>query len=391
MSVVRPRWWLYAACVVIGLSSTGQDCQPHPVGPPPPPVQRAKELAVTGAGSALERLTSEDVSEDHPAISPDGTTLLFEVRVYGPGSDEPQKQTLVAINPNTRAQRTLYTADTNRSDHPAWLPDGSSYVYASDSPGAWSLVRALTAAPNAAVGVIASGEIAPNVSFPSVAPDARRVTFCTRLRGQWTVAVINIDGSHLTLLGEGSQPSWSPDGSRIAFSRQVGEHVQLFIVNPDTGSDLVQLSSGEWDNEFPSWSPDGQYIVFASTRGWKKETDESKRTNLFVVNRDGTGLVQLTAGSSFARSPNWSRDGWIYFASDQAGNFDIWRLKPVGALADLPSVRVGGGVHKPAATTTATGMTQPPPPPTGGSQCMKDTDCKGDRICEKGACVSPQK
>jgi len=350
---------------------------------------RTKELAVTGAGSALERLTSEDVSELHPAISPDGSTLLFEVRLYGPTSDEPEKQTLVAINPNTRAQRTLYTADTNKSDHPAWIPDGTSYVYASDSPGAWSLVRALTAAPNAAVGVIASGEIAPNVSWPSVAPDGKRVTFSTRLRGQWTIAVINIDGSHLTLLGEGDSPTWSPDGSRVAFSRNIGEHPQLFIVNPDTGSDLVQLTSGEWDNIQPAWSPDAQYIVFSSTRGWKRDTTEPKHTNLFVLNRDGTGLTQLTAGSSFASSPDWGRDGWIYFASDQAGNFDIWRLRPSGTYANLASAHIGTSTTKPPTTTLTTPLTSPPPPSTAA--CMKDTDCKGDRICEKGECISPHK
>ena len=372
-----------AITVLMVVLACGAPAKP---APPPPAVAHTKELTVTGAGSALERLTSEDVSEMHPAISPDGSTLLFEVRVYGPTSDIPEKQTLVAINPNTRAQRTLYTADTNKSDHPAWLPDGSSYVYASDSPGAWSLVRALTASPNAAVGVIAAGEIAPDVSVPSVSPDGRRVVFATRLRGTWTIAVIHVDGSHLTLLGEGTWPSWSPDSSRIAFSRTVGDHDQLFLVNPDTGGDLVQLTSGEWDNNTPSWSPDAQYIVFSSTRGWKKDTGESKRTNLFVLNRDGTGLTQLTGGASFAREPNWGRDGWMYFSSDAAGNFDIWRLKPTGAYADLPGVRTGAPTTtKPTTTTTTT-----PTSPTM-SACMKDTDCKGDRICEKGACVSPQK
>jgi len=374
------------ACSAITVLTVVLACGGAKPPPPPPPVAaRIKELNVTGAGSALERLTSEAVSEMHPAISPDGSTLLFEVRVYGPTSDVPEKQTLVAINPNTRAQRTLYTADTNKSDHPAWLPDGSSYVYASDSPGAWSLVRALTASPNAAVGVIAAGEIAPDVSVPSVSPDGKRVVFATRLRGTWTIAVIHVDGSHLTLLGEGTWPSWSPDSQRVAFSRTVGDHDQLFLVNPDTGSDLVQLTSGEWDNNTPAWSPDAQYIVFSSTRGWKKDAGESKRTNLFVLNRDGTCLTQLTAGSSFTREPNWGRDGWMYFSSDQAGNFDIWRLKPTGTYADLPGVRQGTPT-KPTTTTTTPTTTTP-----SMSACMKDTDCKGDRICEKGTCVAPQK
>jgi TolB protein len=383
-----------AALAVLALAgSTG--CKPAEA-----PKAKIKNLSVTGAGSALERLTSEDVAEKKPAISPNGAILLFEVNVYQGKSKEPFKQTLVAVDPNTRAQRTLYTSDNFHSDHPAWLPDASSYVYASDSPGSWSLVKALTASPNAAVGVIASGEVAPNVSFPTVSPDGKRVAFATRVRGTWNVAVINMDGSHLTLLGEGTQPSWSPDGGHVAFTRTVGDHDHIFIVNPDTGTDLVQLTSGEYDHGWPSWSPDAQYLVFSTDRGWNKKGP--KTYNLFILARDGTGLTQLTSGDAYNIEPCWGRDNWIYFASDQAGNQDIWRLKGTGQYAELKSV--AGPVPTASASASATppppppgsatpkasgSAAPPPPPPPTGSQCMKDTDCKGDRICEKGACVSP--
>jgi TolB protein len=384
---------------LIGLSAATTGClQPLVQGRSANAEPVRKTLSVTGAGTALERLTSEPVSERSPAISSDGTTLLFDVHVYNTSCGDANTKTLVAINPNTRAQRTLYTADTSRSFGPTWFPDGSSYVYASDSPGNQSLVRALTAAPNAAISVIASGEVAPYASGPSMSPDGKRVAFNMVVRDTWNVAVIDTDGSHLTILGEGADPAWSPDGSALAFRRTVGGHNQLFLIDPSSGTDLVQLTSGEFDNHSPAWSPDGQYIAFSTTRGWRKDAGESKRMNLFILKRDGTDLTQLTAGDTFSVDPSWGADNWIYFASDQAGNFDIWRLKPAGKYGELgapPSrdARPAKGT-KPKAGGTLPPPSTPPTAPVGSPSsgaCQKDNDCKGDRICEGGVCVSPSK
>ena len=361
-------------------------------------VEVAKQLGVTGAGAALERVTSDPVTERSPAISPDGRTLLFNVRVYEGDTDELRSNTLVAVDPNTRAQRTLYTAETSAADHPAWLPDGSSYVYSSNSPGSWSLVRALTSAPNAAISVVVGGDVARSPGRPSVAPDGSRVVFSTMVQKTSNVAVIGLDGSRLTLLGEGIHPRWSPDGERVVFMRRVAGAYHLFLVNPNTGTDLVQLTSGDASSFDPAWSPDGRYIVFISNRGWS--STEGLRRNLFIVSRDGTGLTQLTNGTALNIEPAWGRDNWIYFASDQAGNFDVWRLKPTGKFADLESIAPSTGLAMPKAepsptepatppTGPATAPTGPATPPTKGG-CLKDTDCKGERVCEKGVCVSPK-
>jgi Tol biopolymer transport system component len=304
---------------------------------------------------------------------------LFEVRTYDSTGQNLDKQTLVGVSPDTRSQRTFFTSEQSRGGYPAWLPDQSSYVYTSNSPGNWSLVRALTAAPNAAVSVIASGEVAPSASWPSVAPDGKKVTFTADVRGQESVLVVDLDGSHLTILGEGQSPAWSPDGNSLAFSRRVGDVHHLFLVDPQTGTGLVQLTQGNFSHYEPSWSPDGRFIVFSTDRG--SENASTRVRNMFIVNRDGTGLTQLTQGNSYNISPDWGRDNWIYFASDQSGNLDIWRLRPGGEYGNL------GGPG--AAAPTPSNSTAPPTatPNTGG--CNKDTDCKGNRICEASRCVSP--
>lgn len=385
---VGPWVAITGLCASTLLAASGCEYVPQTVEAP------KRSLAVTGAGAALERLTTEPTTERRPQISPDGHILLFQVTVYeSDTSDLIKQEVLNGVNPNTRANRTVYTSTNCLSNGPAWLPDQSSYVYASNASGAWGLVRALSAAPNAAVSVVAAGDIAPGASWPAVSPDGSRVAFSVEVRGVRNIGIIGIDGSRFTLLGEGNMPSWSPDGQTLAFVRTVNGYDQLFLVNAADGTGLVQLTTGEVRNDFPSWSPDGQYIVFSSNRGWNRYSYASEKSvfNLHLCKRDGTGVTQLTEGDTIATDPNWGRDGWIYFASNQGGSFDIWRLKATGVSMGpivTPPTAPAPTPPTPATAPTAPG-TSPPPPVEGG--CTKDVDCKGNRVCEQGVCVSPTK
>lgn len=299
------------------------------------------QLGLTGAGQALARVTADPVEELRPSISPDGKILLFDtfVRNYAFGgageAAANTERTIVGVDPAGNSGRTMYTATTSYSAEAAWLPDGSAIVYSSNSLGKWGLVRSLSNAPNAAVAVVVNGDMAPLASRPSVSPDGKRVAFATAIRNSWLLATANLDGSSFTLLGEGMMPAWSPDGKKIAFVRTVAGFNHLFIVNADTGTNLTQLTSGENIDEYPAWAPDSKELVFASNRGWNSKPGGTERTrNLFVIRADGSNLVQLTDGDGESSAPSWGRDGWIYFSSDQAGNFDIWRFKVAGEIAN---------------------------------------------------------
>jgi TolB protein len=294
----------------------------------------ARQLGVTGAGRALARITSDPVDELMPAISPSGDVVLFETRVWHDRAIA--QQTIVGVDPETGATRTLYTSSNARASWPTWMPDGSALVFASDSSGRPGIVKSLAAQPNAAITVIVGGDAAPDPKHPTISPDGHHVAFDAILRGKAQVASVNIDGARLTILGEGQHPAWSPDGKRLAFARKVGDFNQIFLCNADSGTNLVQVTNDLADNDNPTWSPNGRLLVFNSNRGWDHAgTARDAVWNLYAIKADGTGLIQLTDGDADTGGPTWGKDGWLYFHSNQAGNYDIWRLHPTGELETL--------------------------------------------------------
>lgn len=140
--------------------------------------------------------------------------------------------------------------------------------------------------------------------LPKFSPDNTKVVFVSaRETGSygWTIWVMNADGSNPVKLTEGIDPSWSPDGTKIAFALgyvTVGENI--FVMNAD-GSNIQQLThhtSTTIENRYPTWSPDGSQIAFASHQDGDYE--------IFVMNSDGTNLTQLTDNSVDDTMLAWS-------------------------------------------------------------------------------------
>lgn len=106
----------------------------------------------------------------------------------------------------------------------------------------------------------------------------------------------------------------SPDKRLIAMDLQ-----GVIWVLPVSGGKAVAITDNLGDCRQPSWSPDGNRVAFQSYR--------DGNYHIWTVNRDGTGRRQLTFGPCHDREPHWSPDGSaITFSSDRSGNYDIWKL-----------------------------------------------------------------
>ena len=282
-------------------------------------------LATTTAASQLQRITTDPIDEERPALSPDGTTLLVGLRTWTKegGLRNPG---IVAVSPNGGPERQLMTQPGTDADRAAWLPDGSSYVYATSAPGSWSIVRAKSRSPGAPYALVASGDVAPGADYPSVAPDGL-VALTVEKNKALFVATVRLDGGGFELVEQGNQPAFSPDGQRLAFVREVDGVSQLFVSRRN-GEGVAQLTSGKASVGWPTWSPDGARLAFATNKGTELQPSKDRRSQIWVVRLDGSGATQLTSGTSDCGFPFWGRDGFLYFNSNATGNYDIWRLRP---------------------------------------------------------------
>ena len=111
------------------------------------------------------------------------------------------------------------------------------------------------------------------------------------------------DGNVVNLTTEGSFPSWSPDGARIAFVSWRDSTAELYVMNAD-GSYPTRLTDNEGFDGSPggfAWSPDGAEIAFARVVAGSRE--------IYVVDADGSNPRRLTYNIGFLSALSWSHDG----------------------------------------------------------------------------------
>lgn len=129
----------------------------------------------------------------------------------------------------------------------------------------------------------------------------------------------------------GFNPTWSPDGKKLAvssvgfaFPQDRAAYGGLFIVDVSSG-ERTQLTPTNEDAVQPKWSPHGNRIAYWGLRA------NSGRRDIWTIAADGseskTGSVTVTDDAALDWSPAWSPDGnYLYFSSNRGGTLNLWRV-----------------------------------------------------------------
>ncbi|KAK3029176.1 hypothetical protein RJ639_038728 [Escallonia herrerae] len=172
-------------------------------------------------------------------------------------------------------------------------------------------------------------------SFPSFSSDGTRIAY-VNLPG---VFVANADGSGLRKVFKGNAfpTAWDKKRKGVVYTSWgpdfASEHTEVDVISINVDDDELnykKLTTGGENNAFPSPSPDGKWVVFRSGRTGHK--------NLYIMDAvDGEigGLYRLTEGPWTDTMANWSPDGdWIAFSSDRhdpgSGSFAMYMIHPNG-------------------------------------------------------------
>ncbi len=285
-------------------------------------------------------------------------------------------------------------AAENDPEEPSWSPDCSQIVYGARSR-LW-IARSEGSEPSELT------ERDGGYSHqPSWSPDGSRIAYARQIDqgDHWEshVWVVNADGTAKTQVTQGdvwdNEPSWSPDGSRLLFSRisgtgrdadgsRIDSDRYLVTMNAEGTGTRFLTTGGAWDHA-PSWSPDGSqvaYIAFDSV--WVRDANGSggravasdaywdgglswspDGSKIAFTRSDGTEasirLIQVDTASEEVLAdvpgreshPQWSPDGQriLYYVSTDDGRREVWAAGASGRQVGIaPGQFVGRGSAPPA-------------------------------------------
>lgn len=207
------------------------------------------------------QITRDDADHEDPVWSPDGTKIAF-VLTSG------QRRVVYVMNSDGSGREPVTPANV-RAIHPSWSADGRRILYSTDD---------------------------------DLRPPAKNES---------SIFAVNIAGGQVATLitgGVNTFPVLSPDGSKIAWRKIIGDmNSEVFVAEAD-GSNPRNLTNHFAYEGWPAWSPDSRQIAFAGNRGGNYQ--------IFVMKADGTDVRLVANTEGRATSPKWAPDGrTIYFTN----------------------------------------------------------------------------
>jgi Tol biopolymer transport system component len=246
----------------------------------------------TTANNVETRITNLNLDELNPSWSPSGNEIVFE-RNAGLRSD------IWIANADGSSARRLTTNPGNDS-RPAFSNAGTRIVYASDRSGTGisGMSDIFVMDTNGGNQVNITNTPTVDENYPSWSPDGTAIAFSR----DGDIYKASPTGANLTRLTSSPltelEPDWSPTSSQIVFTQgNDGDH-ELWKINANGSGVPVHLTqNADVVEERPVWSPEGDKIAFI--RGAFDEAE------IYTMNADGSGVTRITTNAFMDASPSW--------------------------------------------------------------------------------------
>ena len=244
------------------------------------------EIYVMNAdGSRVRRLTQNSVADSNPALSPDGSKILFASNYDDINVIDIDGTDLIQL------------ASRRGASNPEWSPDGSKIAFVENVfPNKQRLV-VMNACGSGELKEIGYGGEDRRIRSLAWAPDGTKIAYIRASAQYGRIFIVNTaDGSVLNEIsveagGSLRALAWSPDGSTIAYTSDFkvgdGSYHQGISLMTMGGVFLIHLT--DQDENYPAWSPDGSKIVFT-------------RDQIYIMNADGSNPTPL---ASEGNQPMW--------------------------------------------------------------------------------------
>ncbi len=276
-----------------------------------------------------------------PARWPLAAAVLLLVAALGLWLGRP-RPALTSFSP------TRLTTSPGLDMDPALSPDGTTLVFSSDRGDGFEIFTRRLGGDAPAIQLTFDGG---QKTEPAISPDGRLIAFRSRDSGGiWMVAASG--GRPRRLTDFGSRPTFSPDGHLLAFQSESSPEVSetaapalalstLWTADIDSGTvrRLTRPGSPAGGHGTPAWSPDGRRLVFTTSHYLASE--------IWSMDRDGADPVAVVREPALASEPTFSPDGRkVYFSAPSREVNGLWQVavsrsgRPTGPPAQIANLGV---------------------------------------------------